>query len=150
VIVIKTNINEVSQRLYGRTLFLMNPEYVNDKLIRTLAVNAAVLTKNRIHKDGEKADGSHIGEYSNSYMKIRAKNNRDKSRKVILSLTRQMESDYAPMATPTGWGLGFKNPLNANKAEWVEDKYGDIYQLQEDEKRELRKVADKFINDLFK
>ncbi len=134
----------------------MNPEYVNDKLLRTLAVNAAVLTKNRIHKDGEKADGTQIGEYSNSYMKIRAKNNRDKSRKVILSLTRQMESDYAPTAeqapikTSTGWGLGFKNPLNANKAKWMEEKYGDIYQLQEDEKQALRKIADKFINDLFK
>lgn len=36
--------------------------------------------------------------------------------KVILSLTRQMENDLSVIDTPTGYGIGYLNPFNMEKA----------------------------------
>lgn len=60
--------------------------------------------------------------------------NRSADTKVILSLTRQMENDYAVMPGEVGWGIGFNNSHNADKARWNDKRYGHtVYQLTEEE-----------------
>jgi hypothetical protein len=53
-------------------------------------------------------------------MRERQENKRGEDRKVIVSLTRQLENDWAVLGTQTGYGIGFNNPLNRDKARRVE------------------------------
>ena len=55
--------------------------------------------------------------------KPRPNYHRDDSTKVIISLTRQLENDYAVKPTEKGYGVGFNNSLNFDKSQWVEETY---------------------------
>jgi ADP-heptose:LPS heptosyltransferase len=75
----------------------------------------------RIHQKGEASDNSQIGTYGTNYLKLRQrKYKRDASNKVIVSLTRQLENNWSVIATQNGYGIGFLNPFNLQKARWVE------------------------------
>lgn len=149
---------------------------LRDKLLRTLATTAGAEIKYRIHTEGLNSDNAQIGTYSSPYLKLRqSKYNRTSDTKVIFSLTRQMENDFGivasdPIKTPTGYGLGFKNNAtykdvgkgkkkgsgkvrtisNAQKAEWLQEKFGKVYSPTEKEKELLRKTTEQFINDITK
>jgi hypothetical protein len=123
-----------------------------DTLLRLVALGMQERTFTRIHDRGEKADNSPIGEYSDSYMKLRQskKYNRDASRKIILSLTRQMEGDYKVIAlSENAYALGFDNQFNADKADWAEERFGKIYALTEQELDDLRAIVQDFIKQNF-
>jgi hypothetical protein len=65
------------------------------------------------------------GVYSRGkHKESRPQYHRSSDRKIIVSLTRQLENDWSVIATPSGWGIGFKNPLNAQKMKWVEQRKG--------------------------
>jgi predicted butyrate kinase (DUF1464 family) len=90
-------------------------------------------------------------------MKRRQEKNRGTSKKVIFSLTRQMENDFSIVAGngASGYGLGFKNMDNANKAEWLQRNtryksggFGDVYRPTQVEIEHMRVVAEQFITDL--
>lgn len=119
---ITINIQSVIDNLETRFEKLKNKEY----LLRPLAIETIPLMKERIHINGEASDGSQIGSYANSYMRQREKAGRGESRKIIVALTSQLEQDWAVLATPTGYGIGFNNPLNAQKMRWVEEQKGKI------------------------
>lgn len=51
----------------------------------------------------------------------RPRYNRSSDTKIIVSLTRQLENDWSVIETTKGWGIGFKNPLNAQKIKWVSE-----------------------------
>jgi len=94
----------------------------NDKVMRAIADSALSLVRPRIHQQGKRADGQPIGTYSNSYLKYRVKKkNRENDGKVVLSLTRNMENDFQVIPTDTGYGLGFNNPDNVKKADWLQN-----------------------------
>jgi hypothetical protein len=94
----------------------------NDKVLRAIADSALSIVRPRIHQQGKRADGQPIGTYSNSYLKYRVKKkNRENDGKVVLSLTRNMENDFQVIATDTGYGLGFNNPDNVKKADWLQN-----------------------------
>lgn len=133
------------------------PVAVNtDKMVRTIATSLCALIRERVHEDGLNSAGSPIGVYSKEYMKTRSKYNYGTDTKVILSLTRQMQQDFGIGATnPTplsegGYGLGFKNPKNAQKAEWNRLRYGNIYQTTQQEREAAIKIAIRFIENAFK
>lgn len=107
-------------------------------LLRPVAFDLIALMTQRIHDEGKASDGSQIGTYSNSYLKLRAKEGRGKDEKVIVSLTRQLENDWSVIATPNGYGVGFLNPLNAQKAKWVEENKGKkIFKPTKEEREEV-------------
>lgn len=56
--------------------------------------------------------------------KARPNFHRTDNTKVIISLTRQLEGDYAPAPTDKGYGVSFKNRHNYDKSQWVEATYG--------------------------
>lgn len=122
MITIKTNIHLVFARLQAVLDKLKDREY----LLRPVATEIIPLITERIHQQGKASDGSEIGTYSNSYLKQREKNNRGKSTKVIISLTRQLENDWSVVATTRGYGIGFLNSFNAQKLKWVEEMKGKV------------------------
>lgn len=77
----------------------------------------------------------------------RPKYNRSSDTKVIISLTRQLENDYAVVATDNGYGIGFNNPLNRNKATWVEETYKKIiFNLSAEEKKYITERIQELVN----
>lgn len=123
---INTNIAEVSNRVARKLDRLKDRE----QLIRPLCFDLIELMKKRIHEDGKNSSGSQIGTYSNEYLKRRQKHyNRSADNRVIVSLTRQLENDWSVIATEKGYGIGFKNSFNLQKARWVEAKKGVIFSL---------------------
>lgn len=114
---IKSNIKVVSGRIKQQLEQLKNKEY----LLRPVAIEVIPLMTERIHQNGQSSDGGQIGTYNNAYLRLRqTKYKRDSSNKVIVSLTRQLENNWSVIATPGGYGIGFTNPFNLQKARWVE------------------------------
>lgn len=139
---INTNIGEVSARLQKRIEKLKDKDY----LIRPLCFDLIDLMTKRIHYDGKAADETDIGTYNTEYLKLRQKKyQRDSNQKVIVSLTRELENDWSVIATAKGYGIGFKNVFNYQKAAWVEDaKRKVIFKLTKTE----NKYAIDFINEM--
>lgn len=73
--------------------------------------------------------------------------NRTNDKKVIISLTTQMESDFSVFATERGYGLGYKNKDNFDKVAFVEKTYKKkIFALTEEEKEKVKDQAVAFVN----
>lgn len=123
---------------------------IHDKLIRAVAAGAAGELRRRVHVEGKKTDGNAIGTYEGKYLKLRQKKyNRTSDTKMIFSLTRQMENDLGlcandPIKLNDGYGIGFKNPLNAKKAEGLQfgnktlKGFGVVYKLSNEEKKLIK------------
>ncbi len=119
MIKVSSNIKVVSTSLLKKLEVLRDPK----PLLREVAFDVLALMHERIHEKGEAADGSRIGTYNSQYLKLRQKKHkRSSDSKIIVSLTRQLENDWAVIASPNGWGIGFNNPLNAQKMKWVEEQ----------------------------
>ena len=119
-----------------------------DTLLRSIAVPMQGITRERIHEKGLKADGSPIGQYTKSYLKLRQsdKYKRSSDPKVILSLTRDMEREYRVIPlSDTEYGLGWENPLEAQKAEWAEERFGQVWALTQEELDGVRAIVQDFI-----
>lgn len=115
-------------------------------LLRIVAFDLVAMMTDRIHNQGLDSSGSRIGTYGRAYLKVRmSKYKRTGDTKIIMSLTRQLENDWAVGETEKGWGIGFNNPYNAQKALWVEEQTGKkIVQLSSEE----HEYAEKKINEL--
>lgn len=116
----------------------------------------------RIHSKGQDAKGAKIGTYSTKPTSIAKKNQvrntgqtffqggyreykyrigQDAS-KVTLEHTGQMRKDFSviPLGRAKA-GLGFKNPVNNQKSEWMEDKYNkNVYAPSKKENDTVIKV----------
>lgn len=91
--------------------------------------------------------------------------NRTADTKVIFSLTRQMENDFSldggkdePIKTANGYGVGWKNPVNTQKAEWLTEKgvgkkkkvFPGVYNLSDFEKGQIIVTVDAFVKNAYK
>ena len=140
---VTTNIAAVIGKIVSNFELLQDKEY----LLRPLAIETIPLMKERIHEQGEASDGSQIGTYSNGYMAAREKAGRGESRKIIVALTSQLEQDWAVLATQKGYGIGFNNPFNAQKARWVEEnKSKIIFNLAAEEKKYISERLQELVN----
>ena len=121
-----------------------------DSLLREIAVSMLAVTQKRIHMDGKKADGSAIGSYSDSYLKLRERNNLGTDRNVILFFTGQMQNDYKVVPlSDTEYALGYDNKLNADKADWAEERFGKIFALTDDELGQVRLIVQEYLDKVF-
>lgn len=147
MIKISSNLNEVTTRLVAKLQEVNDPNgTARDRMLRQVASDTLANVKYRIHTEGLNSAGQPIGQYSSAYLRIREKNNRGRNPKVILSLTGQMENDFSIVSSQANrYGLGFKNTLNADKAEWVQDEYGRVYDLTQQETDHAGLVANDFI-----
>lgn len=122
LLTVKTNLNQVLTSLGQSIKSITDPNY----LLRPVAIEVLPMMTERIHQKGQASDGTQIGTYSNGYLRTREKNNRGKDKKVIVSLTRQLENNWSVLETTNGYGIGFTNPFNADKLKWVEEAKGKI------------------------
>jgi hypothetical protein len=128
---IKSNIGVVSERIKAKLDILKDKEY----LLRPVCFDVIELMTKRIHVDGKNASEQQIGSYQNAYLKLRQKkHSRSADKKIIVSLTRQLENDWSVIATQNGYGVGFLNAFNLQKARWVEEnKNQKIFSLSKSE-----------------
>lgn len=98
--------------------------------------------KGKIKNSGVYTRGDKAGQNRPDY-------GRSSDTKVIVSLTRQLENDWAVLATPNnGYGIGFNNPFNTQKARWVEEqKKKIIFNLTAQERDYIRERAQELVND---
>lgn len=131
-----------------------------DKMTKEQATTIMAKMRERIHERGQASDGSSIGTYTSQYLKIRngttsrkgvkrMSYNRGTNPNVILSLTRQMESDMIVIPVEKGHGIGYSNKENYNKKIWNEKRYGkDIFSLSEEEEGVAEAIAERYVNEL--
>lgn len=145
---IKSNIGEVTKSIREKLEKLANKENIP----RILAFDTIDLMTKRIHEEGKAANESQIGTYSKSYLKLRErKYNRSSDTKIIVSLTRQLENNWSVIATDKGYGVGFLNPFNLQKARWVEQNKGvKIFSLSPSEEKKLSQVIQELVTDVLK
>lgn len=115
-----------------------------------MAVRTGRFKTNDEYKSGpRKGQPKNTGKFTKGPQKgqSRPNYNRTNDRKVVASLTRQMENDLSVQATESGnYGIGYNNPLNAQKAIWVEATYRKkIFALTADEKRLTLRIAEDFL-----
>lgn len=80
----------------------------------------------------------------------RPKYNRTNDTKVVGSLTRQMENDMVIIPTDNGYGIGYQNQHNMDKALWLDATYKKkiLTKLTESEEDIGRDAVDKQVNDI--
>lgn len=67
--------------------------------------------------------------------------------KVILALTRKMQQQMVVLKTDNGWGIGYTNVDDFNKAIWNEARYKkSIWNLTEEEADLVKKASEEYIN----
>lgn len=132
-ITVRSNIKIVSERIKEKLKLLKDREY----LLRPVAFDMIDLMTKRIHVDGKDAEEKVIGTYNNRYLELRQKKySRTSDSKIIVSLTRQLENDWSVIATDKGYGVGFLNAFNIQKARWVEENKGKkIFFLSDSEQQ---------------
>jgi hypothetical protein len=122
-----------------------------DSLLREVSTSMLAVTRERIHEQGLNASGSQIGEYSDRYLKLRESNNLGTDRTVRLFFTGQMQNDYSVVdLSDTEYALGYQNQLNADKADWAEDRFGKIFALTDGELDQVRAIVSEFVTQAFK
>lgn len=145
-----SNLTSVTSSIIGKLKAITEENApTRDQMLRTIALDTVASVKQRIHVEGKNSKGESLGEYTNAYMKKRKENNRGANKQVIFSLTRQMENDFGIVAGngATGYGLGFKNQLNAQKADWLQNGYANSNVKQHT--RIINKKSSKSINKIY-
>jgi len=124
----------------------------SDALLREITSSMLGEVRDRIHEKGLNASGGNIGTYKKSYLEWRLENGyKVNGSRVILFLTGDMQNDFKTVPiSKTKYGLGFSNPLQAQKATWAEERFGKIYGLTEKEQGQVQDIIDEYIANLFK
>jgi hypothetical protein len=144
---IESNIPFIVGSILAKFAAIENPETVT----RYVAANMMGVIRDRIHEDGKNSNGAMIGEYSSKYMKLRqSKYNRTADRKVIASLTRQLENSYTLKGQQKSYTIEVFGEENAKKIEWLEERYGNIWQLTEEERKIAIELAAEQADKIFK
>jgi hypothetical protein len=77
--------------------------------------------------------------------------NRGSDPMVILSLTRQMENQLTVIPIPNGYGVGWHDSQNFQKAGWAEETYiKKIYSLMSEEHAKVIEMAEQAISEALK
>jgi hypothetical protein len=136
---ITSNIPFVVGNILAKFRELDNPETIS----RAAAVAVLPEFRNRIHVEGKKSDGSAIGTYSNSYLKLRQtpRYNRTSDPEVVASLTRQLENNYITDATENAYTIKNISEGNDKKIKHLTEQYGEIFLLTQGEKDLTQLVA---------
>ncbi len=111
-VTVKTNISAVFDKI---SLTLAGLTVKNkEKLLKPVMFGLIDKMTKRIHEDGRATDGGQIGTYNAEYIKYVRNNDktgihRGASKKIIVSLTTQLENSWTVIDTPKGYGIGFSD-----------------------------------------
>lgn len=114
-------IHEEGRAADDKQIGTYSPEYMK---VRTGNFRNAKVSK----KTGKRTNAGYFTKGQNATFDIKTKKansprpryNRTGDTKIIVSLTRQLENDWAVIGTTKGYGIGFNNPYNLQKMRWVE------------------------------
>lgn len=181
MVTITTNIGEVTAELQAKLKALSNPELIPrtlafdtiDLMTRRIHEEGKATDEGQIgtyssnymrlrtgaYKNAEKSNAGFFtkGAKATSDVKTRKLNsarpsyNRTNDTKIIVSLTRQLENDWSVIATDNGYGVGFKNSFNLQKARWVEEgKSKQIFSLSPSEIAYARETIAEMVTNALK
>lgn len=132
-----------------------------EDLVKTIDVGGADISRamangvitemhGRIFDDGKATDGSQIGMYSSRYLRLRQKKyNRTESSKIVVSLTRKLENNFAVVEAGEFYGIGVIDQEDADKMGYVEEmKEKSIADLTDDELEIAAQGAAQALDDL--
>lgn len=142
--VIKTRIHEKGLDSNDQQIGIYSPGYMK---VRTGNYGNST----RYTSGKRKGEVKNSGVYSRGKKKgqRRAQYNRTADTKKIYSLTRQMENDFSIQPTEKGYGLGFNNPLNAQKAVWVQEQDNKlVYGFTKSESQLVSDIAIEYIKNI--
>jgi hypothetical protein len=122
---VESNITQIVGKILSGIGDISNPETVSR------AAAAAVLPelRERIHERGEKSDGTPIGTYSNSYLRLRERKGKGANAKVIASFTRALQNGYTLKAEGNGYLIGNISEDGNEKVKYLTEMYGDLWKL---------------------
>jgi len=102
-----------------------------ESLLRPMAVELSGIMNDRIHDKGQASDGSEIGQYKTSYLKMREAFNHPRTeRNVILVLSRKLSNSWGAFATDKGYAVGFTDSAategvtGLKKIQYAEEHFG--------------------------
>lgn len=113
-----------------------------DKAQRIAGLSVLVKIKERVFDNGggKSSKGQSFGTYSKEYKKFRDKKTTRTNSEINLMLTGDLEAQFKFGVNKGDYCLGFeaepngnKNPNASQKSEYLEEKYGDIFQLTDSE-----------------
>lgn len=102
-VTVNINIAEFEKQLEEITAVLSDKE----STLKPVAIELVELMTERIHENGLASDGSKIGTYQDSYLKMREARGLGSGSDVVLFLTRKLFNSWGAFATDNGWAVGF-------------------------------------------
>lgn len=140
--------NELIEELSQKIGLLLD----TDPLNRIVATSMTAVLRKRVHEDGLDANGQPIDTYGPEYLKKRMGKpfNRTADSRMVFSLTRQMENDMKPIPTEAGWGIGYSNPFNYDKAIWNEQRENKkvLTALTVEEEDQVQQIAEDYVQNI--
>lgn len=144
--VVKNRIHTQGIASDGSSIGTYSPGYMK--------VRTGIFSTNATLKRGKnKGETKSTGVYTKGKDKgkPRINYNRTADTKVVLSLTRQMETDFTVVDNGSEIGLGFHNAENYNKSQYCEATYKKpIYNLTAEELAQVTQITEDFVNAVFK
>lgn len=120
-----------------------------DKMMRMVASEMVTVLHERIHVNGLNTAGQEFGVYSNAYLKRRQKAGLS-GNKIILRFEGQLEKLTIVAGQNGNYSLGWISGNNLEKAKWMEERYGKIYDFSQAEEDHAVAVAEDYITQLLK
>jgi hypothetical protein len=105
----------------------------DDRIFRTACLDSIALISQRIQNVGARTNGNPIGNYSPGYSKYRRKHGRQTSHIDITFTGETIDSLDFEKTSSNEYSIGFSNKSAADKAEWNEARFGDLFSLSEGE-----------------
>lgn len=127
-----------------------------DKAQRIAGLDTLVAVKTRVFNNGggKNSEGQSFGTYNTKYKEVRAKKESRTNSNINLMFTGDLEAQFKFGVNKGDYCLGFeaepngtKNPNASQKSEYLEERYGDIFQLTE---QESQLFTDTFLYELDK
>lgn len=136
---IKVRVHQKGQASDGSQIGLYSPGY--------LKYRSGTYSDSKKNKRGVVTSAGIYSKGANARSK-RRKFNRGTNPAVILSLTRQMESDMQIYAIKGGYAIGYSNRVNLNKALWNQTRYKKpIWALSTEEKERIQLIAKTYVEE---
>jgi hypothetical protein len=127
-----------------------------EQFLRPICVELSGLMNDRIHNKALASDGSKIGTYKTSYLRIREKHKHPQTEtQVILVLTRKLSNSWGAFSTDNGYGVGFTDDgasegvTALKKSEYAEKNFGKkIGDLTKDESEYVNERLIELVNEI--
>jgi hypothetical protein len=95
----------------------------SDRIRRIALSTTLAIQKPRIFDKGQNDTGGQIGKYSKKYGEYKTKIGKNPGY-VNFRDTDQLMNDFGVIIGSDQYSFGFQNDFNAQKAEWLSEKYG--------------------------